>query len=260
MIEIGAVRQGDDVAVVSLHLGEGDALAIELAGELGDHAHQALVVAALLEATGQHADHAAVETVVSGLVETGQPEPADTALDRVKHGHVFFARQMFHLDRQYTGQARANINRLGEVVERLAVDHMRPGKTDLAAFFQRVLDGGEEILVLVQTLRPARQQMQLVVFRVRHHEHRRMHSGQQAAGGLEPFFGEAPGQAPAGLRRGRLLRGSSRHAENFPTCRRPRFGGITRAARLESLVVESGLLDLSCCQFFHEITLSACKE
>jgi hypothetical protein len=183
--------------------------------KLGDHAHQALVVTVLLEAARQQADDVAVKVIVFGLDETGQPEPANAALERMKHGQVLGGRQVLQLDRDDTGQPRADIDRLGEVIELLPVDHVGLGKADFTAFLERVLDGGEEILVLLQRVRVARQQVQLIAVRIRHHEYRRMHARQQGAGSFQPFFGEAAMHLAAACTRSGLLRGRRCHSANI---------------------------------------------
>ena len=88
LVEIGTVGQGDDVAMMTVHFGKGDALAIELAGEFGDHAHQALVVALLFETTREHADDATVKLIALGLVLVGEAKPLDAALERVEYVQV----------------------------------------------------------------------------------------------------------------------------------------------------------------------------
>ena len=143
------------------------------------------MVATLFKTARQHTDDMTVEFIVAGfgLFKTRQAQPFNAASERMKHGQVLVGRHMLHLDRKHPGQARADINRLGEIIECLAIDNQRPGETDFTFFLQRVLDGGKEIIVPGEVCGPLRQQVQLVVVRVGDHEHRGVHIRQQGAGG-----------------------------------------------------------------------------
>ena len=149
-------------------------------------------------------------------------------------------------------EPRTQENRLGKKIHCYAVDLVSLRQANLAAFFQRVFDRGEKILVLVQRVGIARQQMQLVVFLVRHHEGRRMHSGQQAAGSFQPLLGETPGDTSVYRHCGRLLPRSARHAEDFRASRGFCLNRIARGVLGELDVIGSRLLKFACSLFFHE--------